>query len=209
MRATRMYGVVVACVSVACVSGVASAEVLLVPDQFETIQSAIDAAVTGDIVQVQPGVYNENIDFLGKAITVTGESPDNTIIDGTGLSGPVVRFASEENADSRLELVRISRGSGELVSDPVFGDVKCGGGIIVRSATPTVFGCEIEFNTAWGGAGMCNVAGSPRVQQGMGDYYHGLVSRQGYSAEADAIRAAWVDFSASLSTSAFFISNSI
>jgi len=26
---------------------------------------------------------------------------------------------------------------------------------------------------------------------GMGDYYHGLVSRQGYSAEADAIRAAW------------------
>lgn len=26
---------------------------------------------------------------------------------------------------------------------------------------------------------------------GMGDYYHGLVSRQGYSAEADAVRAAW------------------
>ena len=26
---------------------------------------------------------------------------------------------------------------------------------------------------------------------GMGDYYHGLVSRQGYSVEADAVRAAW------------------
>ncbi len=34
------------------------------------VQSGINAAVNGDTVLVAPGTYNENIDFLGKAITV-------------------------------------------------------------------------------------------------------------------------------------------
>jgi len=158
MRVRQMCDVVVV-----LLTGASAADVLVVPDQYTTIQSAIEAAVTGDIVQVQSGIYNETIDFLGKAITVAGESADTTTIDGTGLAGSVVRFVSEENQNSTLETIRIIRGSGEIVSDPVFGDVLCGGGIIVRSASPTLAGCVVEFNAAWGGAGMCNVSGSPRV----------------------------------------------
>ena len=44
---------------------------LNVPSQYSSIQAAIDAAQTGDTMIVQPGIYTENIDFHGKAVTVS------------------------------------------------------------------------------------------------------------------------------------------
>ena len=48
-----------------------------VPQDFSTIQGAIVAAQNGDTVRVAPGVYVENINFLGKAITVVSEAGPN------------------------------------------------------------------------------------------------------------------------------------
>lgn len=39
---------------------------------FATIQKGIDAAVDGNVVLVYPGLYREEINFLGKALTVQG-----------------------------------------------------------------------------------------------------------------------------------------
>ena len=73
------------------------AETLLVPDDYADIQDAIDEAVDGDVVEVSEGTYIENINFMGKAITVTAvDGPDLTIIDGDA-DGTVVTFDSEED----------------------------------------------------------------------------------------------------------------
>jgi len=48
---------------------------LAVPGKYRTIQLAIDAAKDGDVIIVQPGVYYEQIDFLGKNITVQSINP--------------------------------------------------------------------------------------------------------------------------------------
>src|SRR5262249_11494788 len=75
---------------VALSSPVAQAAVLRVPGDYPTIQRAIIASASGDIIQVSPGVYSENISFRGKAITVTSTNPadaevvKNTIIQGVG-----------------------------------------------------------------------------------------------------------------------------
>jgi parallel beta-helix repeat protein len=55
---------------------------LTVPDQYKTIQEAINAANSGDTIYVKAGIYNENI-TINKAISLIGEKPENTIINGT------------------------------------------------------------------------------------------------------------------------------
>ena len=79
---------------------------LLVPQEFSSIQAAIDAAVEGDTVTVAAGTYFERIDFLGKAISVVGAGAENTVVDASSLDstvyGGVVRFMSGEGPRSVL-----------------------------------------------------------------------------------------------------------
>src|SRR6185503_4343889 len=80
----------------------AKATLRRVPADYPTIQLAINASVSGDTVLVSPGTYVENINFLGKAITVTSVAgPEETIIDGN-QAGSVVTFRSGEDRASTI-----------------------------------------------------------------------------------------------------------
>ena len=70
--------------------------VLRVPGDYATIQAAIDAAGTGEIIQVDQGVYTENL-LLNKPVTLIAESfeeinPANntTVIDGGGGAATIL-----------------------------------------------------------------------------------------------------------------------
>ena len=76
--------------------------------QLRVFQAAINAANTGDTVLVAPGIYNENIDFKGKAVTVTSgakaftdSSVASTVINGS-VDGPVVNIATNEPVAATL-----------------------------------------------------------------------------------------------------------
>ena len=63
----------------------ASGNTLNVPDDYSTIQAAINAASSGDTVFVSSGTYNENI-IIDKTLILTGEDRDSTIIVGASES---------------------------------------------------------------------------------------------------------------------------
>jgi len=148
---------------------------ILVPENFSTIQSAIDVSVDGDTVQVSPGIYAENISFNGKKIKVSStfsltRDPaviDSTVIDGSGLTS-VVSFDSGEDSTSVLEGFTIrngnaSNGGGISCSSasPVLSSLKIenntaasrGGGIYCLNSNTTINDCEISNNIAFIGAG--------------------------------------------------------
>jgi len=131
---------------------------IYVPDHYGSIQDAIDAALDGDTVIVRAGTYVENIDFIGKSITLVSESgPAPTVIDGGG-DGSVVLFRNGEDSGSVLEGFTITNGTGTDWSS--YPTKPCGGGIFIDGSSPTILGNLITGNIAeWDGYGagvFCN-----------------------------------------------------
>lgn len=58
----------------------ATAKTIVVPDDYPTIQQAVNAAANGDTILVRSGVYIENIIISGKSISLIGEDATTTII---------------------------------------------------------------------------------------------------------------------------------
>lgn len=133
----------------------------VVPDDYPSIQAAIDGSLAGHIIKVRPGIYHENIDFGGKEVTLQSINPDDpgvvesTIING-GSRGTVVTFQSGESPRSVLNGFTITGGSGtwrqyKIVSydgESMVFKRQYGGGILVTSgSSPTVTRCVITDNT--------------------------------------------------------------
>ncbi len=132
----------------------AVAEVIHVPDDYTTIQEAIDAAIDGEAVIVDDGEYtgdgNRDLDFLGKAIIVRSENgPANCIINCEGTEEDPHRgfyFHSGETAVAVVE--GFTTRNGCVTNDSPDGAK--GGGICIQGSSPTIRDCVIENSSAIG-----------------------------------------------------------
>ncbi|MGM0651381.1 MAG: right-handed parallel beta-helix repeat-containing protein [Bacillota bacterium] len=150
-----------------------------VPDRYDTIQEAIEAAEDGDEIIIDLGTYRENIDFNGKNITISSIDPDDpdivdqTIIDG-GDSGSVVSFRSGETEEAVLKGVTVTRGNGILISggsNPVIkkcvvedNNAEFGAGIAIFDSAPTIVDNSIIGNSGFLGGGLFIEESSPHVE---------------------------------------------
>jgi len=121
--------------------------VRLVPDDYPTIQSAIDASFTGDTVLVAPGTYNEHL-YIDRAIDIFSTSgPDATTISG---GGSIIDTASSVltiiDADQvSVNGFTIEGGRGLMTSEM---ENARGGGIFVSNTKLTVENCIVTGNSA-------------------------------------------------------------
>ena len=130
----------------------AFARTIHVPADQPTIQAGINAASNGDTVLVSAGTYYENINFNGKAITVTSASgPATTVIDGQQASA-TVSFISAETNHAIISGFTIRNGS--------FG------GVNIFNASPVISGNVITANCSDQG-GVQAYQGAPTIQQNL------------------------------------------
>ena len=145
--------------SVSAVVSIADATVINVPADQPTIQAGINAASNGDKVVVAPGTYKENINFSGKAITVTSSAgTKTTIIDG-GQVAPVATFSSGEGLKSVLSHFTLQNGTS------TFNTQYAGGGVYISGSSPTILSNVIQNNSACSnGGGIAISFGSPLIK---------------------------------------------
>lgn len=137
------------------------ADTIKVPQDIQTIQTAIDSSSNGDTVLVSPGTYIENVNFNGKSIALgslfltTGDTTyiSQTIIDGN-QQGCVVVLESGEDSTTVISRFTITNGYSYL-------DSLRGGGITcVNSSAATLTNLLVKenlvksINGPFGGAGV-------------------------------------------------------
>lgn len=128
------------------ISSIGICQVINVPDDFETIQEAIDEAGNGTEIVVAEGVYEENIVFSEINIRLTGDpdDPSNVVIDG-GEEGSVVRIAQGNRDNTVLDGLTLRNGN---------SDDNGGGGIYIRDSSPTLRNLIITNNYGLRGGGI-------------------------------------------------------
>lgn len=122
------------------------AQILHVPEDFPTIQTAVDAAIENDTILINNGTYVENLQ-VSKALTIasnylfSGNQMDieNTIVDGN-QNGSVFSVQAIQNDTVRFVGLTVTNGNGTLCDPQNVGlDQLHGGGFYIKDVEAIVF----------------------------------------------------------------------
>ncbi len=154
MMAPRLHPVALAFAGLILCPAVA--DTINVPADHPTIEAAITASASGDVILIAAGTYYEaNLTTRGRAITVQGTLNEDgslaTTIDAQQV-GRVFRIGTNE-------------GSGTVIRDLIItgGLDYQGGGIYCFLTNPTIRNCRITDNSAQFGGGIYCRGASPTI----------------------------------------------
>ncbi len=141
----------------------AEPKTIVVPDDYSTIQEAIDNAASGGTIYVKQGIYHENLG-INKPVSLIGEDQDSTIIDGNPpegyrvpvniksdnvtISGFTLRYGYAGIQMGGVDYCNIS---GNKITDAQFGIklINCSWSNITGNVFVSIgLGCAIQLNYA-------------------------------------------------------------
>ncbi|MGA2677936.1 MAG: choice-of-anchor L domain-containing protein [Sedimentisphaerales bacterium] len=143
-------------------------QTLTVPGQYSSIQDAIEAARSGDIVSVASGVYDGRQITINKEITIAGTNPDDpcvvaaTVISSNGYASRAVVFGAGATENTVLDGFTIIGGTWYIIASAapasgaglngIDGGSIAGGAVYINSgASPTIRNCVVRDTTITGG----------------------------------------------------------
>ena len=131
------------------------ATVRRVPEDYPTIQQAVDAAGPGDTIEVSAGVYYENV-LVEKSLTFSGENKYNTIVDGNG-TGHVFWLMSSNVTISGFTVrngdycaIEADMSDGHFITDNIFSNNPYGIYLYQTNSGSTVLGNTFYDNSMFG-----------------------------------------------------------
>jgi Right handed beta helix region/FlgD Ig-like domain len=156
----KFFGAVGSLICLTFIAANAWGSTILVPDDYLTIQGAVDAAVSGDIVQIAAGTYSDPVHLPGDGdttkccvvlktgVSLLGAGMGQTIIDG-GHAGRGIHCG---DADSlTISQLTVTNSFAEMV----------GPGILVVGCSPKIHHVAANFNFDGGIA--CSQGANPEI----------------------------------------------
>ncbi|WP_157906472.1 choice-of-anchor Q domain-containing protein [Sorangium cellulosum] len=142
----RAVSALVALAVVVAGSRAARARTIDVPEDYRTIQAAVEAAGNHDRIRVAPGTYHESIAWTGKSIALIGAGPDATIVDPSlGPGGRCLTLVDVPHG-SRVEGFTCQNGMTDATSPD-------GGGMLIQGGSLQVKRVVFRNNLASGNGG--------------------------------------------------------
>ena len=119
--------------------------VVRVPDDYLTIQDAIDDVPNGYQIIVRDGTYDGNLDMKGKAVVLQSENGSKNCIIDSNAQGRGIVCQTAETKETIIDGFTITNGWAD------------GGGIACFGASPTIRNCILSQNIAdqFGGGFYC------------------------------------------------------
>jgi predicted outer membrane repeat protein len=143
---------------IACLFSAAYADQLLVPQEFNSIQSALDIAQNGDSVFVAAGVYNEQIQITGNSVLLASTAGALVTTINAEQEGTTIVINSSQ-LDESVEIRGFTVRGGFA---PLDGDV-FGGGLRMIGGSATIRDNIFSDNSAYLGGGAAFLGCSPHL----------------------------------------------
>ena len=126
---------------------------IVVPDDFGTIQEAVDFAKSGDTIYVKAGTYSESVVINKNRLTLTGENKQTTIIDGGAGTNQTLRVDKADfvsinglTIQNTYDGICFYESSFGSVSDCIITTCSFRGIILILSSFNTVSGNTLHDN---------------------------------------------------------------
>jgi parallel beta-helix repeat protein len=116
--------------------------IIIVPDNYPTIQAGINAANLGDTIYVRAGTYYENV-VVNKIVSLVGENKNTTIIDGKGtdlfMYGSAILLKANNATVSNFMIRNAGGGSAGIYIDRYYKNNVLSDNIIISNKWSGVY----------------------------------------------------------------------